>query len=310
MGVPGTIGLGAWFRMLVDINALHPADSPRLGGCSEEFVRTLASSGAHLPPIVVHRATMKVVDGAHRVKAAALRGCRWVEAEYVDGPAEDVFGLSVSLNIPTLPTADREAAARRLLRSHPQWSDRAIAAATGLAAKSVGVLRRAVGGQAAVRVGRDGKVRPVNSAAGRRLAGQVITDRPDASLRDVARIAGVSPGTVRDVRRRLSAGLDPVPERMRAAERAEVSSPRTEVRAPDTTLPILRRDPSLRFTEHGRMVLRWLEARAVSPGEWNAVVAGMPSHCRELVADMARGCAEVWVEMAEALEQENQRNTA
>ncbi|HUQ55204.1 ParB/RepB/Spo0J family partition protein [Lentzea sp.] len=293
--------------MLVDITALRPAESPRLGGCSEEFIRSLASSGAHLPPVVVHRATMKVVDGTHRLRAAALRGCRSVEVEYVDGPEGDVFALSVSLNLPTLSTADREAAARRLLRSHPQWSDRAIAASTGLAAKSVGVLRRAVGGQAAVRVGRDGKVRPVNSAAGRRLAGQVITERPGASLRDIARVAGVSPGTVRDVRRRLDAGLDPVPERMRAAERASVPAPRSGVRAPEATLPILRRDPSLRFNEHGRMALRWLEMHAVSPGEWGAVVSGMPSHCRELVADMARGCAEAWVEMAEALEQENRR---
>ncbi|MGI5501263.1 ParB/RepB/Spo0J family partition protein [Lentzea sp. CA-135723] len=292
--------------MLVDITALRSADSPRLRGHNDDFVRSLASSGAHLPPIVVHRPTMKVVDGTHRLKAAVLRGCRAVEVEYVDGPAEDVFGLSVSLNLATLSTADREAAARRLLRSHPQWSDRAIAAATGLAAKSVGVLRRAVGGQAPVRVGRDGKVRPVNSAAGRRLAGRMAEERPDASLRDIARAAGVSPGTVRDVRRRLSLGLDPVPERMRAAERAEATLPaaRGDVRDPDATLPILRRDPSLRFNEHGRLVLRWLEAHAVSQGEWATVVSGVPSHCRELVADMARGCAEAWVEMAEALERE------
>lgn len=252
---------------------------------------------------------MKVVDGTHRLKAAVLRGCRSVEVEYVDGPAEDLFGLAVSLNLATLSTADREAAARRLLRSHPQWSDRAIAASTGLAAKSVGVLRRAVGGQAPVRIGRDGKLRPVNSAAGRRLAGRMVQERPDASLRDIARAAGVSPGTVRDVRRRLSAGMDPVPERMRAAERADAVLPagRTEVRDPDATLPILRRDPSLRFNEHGRLVLRWLEAHAVSSGEWAGVVSGVPSHCRELVADMARGCAEAWVEMAEALEREGQR---
>lgn len=295
--------------MFVDITVLQPADSPRLGGCSDEFVRALASSDAQLLPIVVHRTTMRVVDGAHRLQAAVLRGCGSVEVEYVDGPVEDVFVRSVELNLATLSTGDREAAARRLLRSHPQWSDRAIAASTGLAAKSVGVLRRAVGGRAANRVGRDGKVRPVNSAAGRRLAGQMIKARPDASLRDIARAAGVSPGTVRDVRQRLTAGLDPVPERMRAAERADTDAPagRTEVRAPAVALPILRRDPSLRFNEHGRLLLRWLEAHAVSSGEWAEVVNGVPSHCRELVADMARGCAEAWAEMADALERDDRR---
>lgn len=293
--------------MFVDITVLQPADSPRLGGCSDEFIRTLASSDAPIAPIVVHRSTMRVVDGTHRLRAAVLRGCRSVEAEFVDGPVEDAFVLSVELNLATLSTADREAAARRVLRSHPQWSDRAIAASTGLAAKSVGVLRRVTGGRAANRIGRDGKVRPVNSAAARRLAGQMIEARPDASLRDIGRAAGVSPGTVRDVRRRLSLGLDPVPERMRATERAELEAPavRTEVRDPDTTLPILRRDPSLRFNENGRLVLRWLEAHAVSSGEWATVVSGVPSHCRELVADMARGCAEAWAEMAEALERED-----
>lgn len=293
--------------MYVDINVLQPADSPRLGGCSDEFIRALASSDAPIAPVVVHRSTMRVVDGTHRLRAAVLRGCRSVEVEFVDGPPEDAFVLSVEMNLATLSTADREAAARRVLRSHPQWSDRAIAASTGLAAKSVGVLRRAVGGRAATRIGRDGKVRPVNSAAGRRLAGQMIQARPDASLRDIARAAGVSPGTVRDVRRRLSQGLDPVPDRMRIAERADVDIPasRAESRAPDVTLPILRRDPSLRFNEHGRLVLRWLEAHAVSSGEWAAVVSGVPSHCRGMVADMARGCAEAWAEMADALEREN-----
>jgi transposase-like protein len=293
--------------MRVDIDVLQPADSPRLGSCSDEFVRRLASSDAPIPPVVVHRPTMRIVDGTHRVRAAALRGWRAVDVEYVDGTLEDAFVLSVELNLATLSTADREMAARRVLRSHPQWSDRSIAAVTGLAAKSVGVLRRAVGGQVASRIGRDGKVRPVNSAAGRRLAGQLIQDRPGASLRDVARAAGVSPGTVRDVRRRLSQGLDPVPERMRAAERCDAVLPqvRAEVRAPGTTLPILRRDPSLRFNEHGRLLLRWLEAHAVSSGEWAAVVDGVPSHCRELVADMARSCAEAWTEMADALEREN-----
>lgn len=293
--------------MFVDITVLQPADSPRLGGCSDEFVRALASSDASIAPIVVHRSTMRVVDGTHRLRAAVLRGCRAVEVEFVDGSSEDAFVRAVELNLATLSTADREAAARRVLRSHPERSDRAIAVSTGLAAKSVGVLRRAVGGRAASRIGRDGKVRPVNSAAGRRLAGQLIEARPDASLRDIARVAGVSPGTVRDVRRRLSQGLDPVPERMRAAERADVEIPaeRTEVRAPDVTLPILRRDPSLRFNENGRLLLRWLEAHAVSSGEWDVVVSSVPSHCRELVAEMARGCAEVWAEMAEALEREN-----
>jgi transposase-like protein len=56
------------------------------------------------------------------------------------------------------------------------------------------------------RVGRDGRVRPVNGDEGRLRAVEVLTQRPDASLREVARIAGISPATVSDVRKRLAAG--------------------------------------------------------------------------------------------------------
>lgn len=79
----------------------------------------------------------------------------------------------VAANVPhdmPLSQADRRAAVTRLIASHPQLSDRAIAHVAGLSAKTVAAIRRrstdAVP-QLNGRVGRDGRVRPVNGTAGR-----------------------------------------------------------------------------------------------------------------------------------------------
>jgi hypothetical protein len=63
-------------------------------------------------------------------------------------------------------------AAAAIIQLHPEWSDRAIASAAGLPAKTVRGIRRATGEDAQLhkRVGKDGRVRPVNAAAGRQLA--------------------------------------------------------------------------------------------------------------------------------------------
>jgi hypothetical protein len=41
----------------------------------------------------------------------------------------------------------------------------------------------------------DGKVRPLDPAEGRRRAEKLLTQQPEASLRDVARCAGISAAT-------------------------------------------------------------------------------------------------------------------
>jgi hypothetical protein len=126
--------------------------------------------------------------------------------------ANVTHGLPLSL-------ADRRAAAERIVTSHPHLSDRAIARTAGLGAKAVAAIRRRVaetadGPQLQAGVGRDGKVRPLNSLEGRSRAAERLAERPEASLREVARLAGISPATVSDVRRRLAAGEIPATELM------------------------------------------------------------------------------------------------
>jgi hypothetical protein len=65
----------------------------------------------------------------------------------------------------------------------------------------------------------------------------------------------------------------------------------------------LGKDPSLRFSESGRALLRWLSTRAVGPAGWPEMVEGIPPHCSYALADLARACADEWLEFASGLEQ-------
>jgi len=65
-------------RVAVDL--LVSSDSPRLVGESVDHIRMLAESGTDLPPILVHRPTMRVIDGMHRLRATTLRGERELRA--------------------------------------------------------------------------------------------------------------------------------------------------------------------------------------------------------------------------------------
>ncbi|MGO1056946.1 ParB/RepB/Spo0J family partition protein [Crossiella sp. CA198] len=304
----------------VPIDSIIPADSPRRDGEDPEHIRALAEFEGALPPILVRRDNRQVIDGMHRLKAAILNGRYEIEVRFFDGDEHAAFVLAVEANIAhglPLSLGDRESAAQRIMAVYPRWSDRAISAAAGLSPKTVAALRRRAGEDNTVpsaRVGRDGRVRPLSTAEGRRIAGETFAHSPGASLRAVARTAGISVGTARDVRDRVSRGEDPVPARLRAIEQG-ADQPRTRDiprgdrnptrhgghRGKDAILRILQQDPSLRFTETGRLLLRWLATHAIGPEDWADRLDAMPPHSRAVVADLAIGCAEAWREFAEEL---------
>jgi len=167
------------------------------------------------------------------------------------------------------------------------------------------------------RLGRDGKVRPLDIVRNRELAGRLMAERPNASLREIAVEAGISLGTAQDVRRRLRLGEDPVPQARQRPERAngpvharataepadEHAVMRWEPAAEAATLlPRLKHDPSLRFSEVGRALLRLLEAHTIPTEAWTKLVDGVPAHCAQAVADVARGCANSWSQFARQVE--------
>src|SRR2546421_3267487 len=66
----------------VPVRSLLPADSPRLNGEDAEHIRVLAAVEAKLPPILVHRASMRVIDGMHRLGAARLRNEETIDVQF------------------------------------------------------------------------------------------------------------------------------------------------------------------------------------------------------------------------------------
>ncbi len=162
------------------------------------------------------------------------------------------------------------------------------------------------------RVGRDGRVRPLNSASGRELAAALLLENPDASLREIARAAGLAPSTVMDVRDRLRYGQDPVPSSQRRAKknaaRAQKAVAPNAARAVSTKDPVadatalqrLRKDPSLRFSEMGRVLLNWLSSQPEREN-WQALLGSIPPHCVESVLQVAQANARAWEEFTEQL---------
>ena len=310
---------------IVPLYLLSAGDSPRLSGLDQAHVRLLAGMQQPLPPVLVHRPAMSVIDGAHRLEAARQRGDREIEVKYFDGDEDAAFVLAVRSNVThglPLTLADRTSAAARILGSYPDWSDRAIARATGLAAATVrGIRRRSAGdfAQPSTRIGSDGRMRPVDIAERRRLASYLITKNPAASLREIAREAGISPATVQDVRRQLAGSHDVVTPKRPAAgpgmhhvpgpggREAPVAGP-VSTRQPAVILQYLRRDPSLRSSETGRSMLRWLSIHSTGAEEWTGFLDSLPPHTTILVMEAARGIAHTWTSFADELERRAKGN--
>ena len=306
----------------VAIDSLSTAGSPRILGVDPEHAELLAVASGDLPPIIVHRETMRVIDGAHRLRAAQLRGERQIAAQFFSGDDRDAFIIAVRANIShglPLSLADRKVAAARILESHPQWSDRMVASIAGLAPRTIAEIRGqgpdSVTGSP-VRVGRDGRLRPTSGTEGRLRASELISSHPDLSLRQIAQAVGISPETARDVRNRMRRGEDPVirrPVQDRGARpetagpgRASAQPAKGDMRVLGRTradvISRLKADPALRLSETGRVLLRLLHIHLVETDEWNRVCENIPPHCSIIVADLAKGCAQMWHEFAERAE--------
>ncbi|MFJ6659016.1 ParB N-terminal domain-containing protein [Streptomyces sp. NPDC091377] len=299
----------------IPVSLLQFGDSPRLAGQDKKYTEQLAESESPLPPILVNRRTMQVVDGVHRVLAAILRGWETIPALLVDVSRNDAFLLAVESNTQhglPLSQADRRAAAARLITSHPHMSDRAIARVSGLGAKSVAAIRRSTVSESQLnaRVGRDGRVRPVDRAAGRQRAAEVIARNPEASLREVARLAGISPATASDVRKRLLSGESIVGEPPRPAVTAAPPQPEHRRDGPQepgeqaaSLLEPLLHDPAVRNAELGRRLLRLLQFNVIGGHKWFELAEAVPAHCDALVIALARQNAGTWLEIAQALDE-------
>lgn len=190
---------------------------------------------------------------------------------------------------------DQIAAAERIVLQCPQWSDRMISSVTGLSARAVACVRGRVGGDAGARIGRDGRVRPTNSAERRLRARELMAEHPHLSLRQVAKEVGISPETARTVRGELRGELrgDHRPRRAQA-------SPRRGGVA--DLLRWLRDDPSMRLSHNGRLLLRLLFFDLRTRTAWTEIAGDVPAHCRPGLAELARQSAAAWQVLADRLD--------
>jgi hypothetical protein len=141
---------------------------------------------------------------------------------------------------------------------------------------------------------------------------------PRASLREIARKAGVSVTTARDVRQRIDQGQSPLPDALaknsgRRPQRSGSAATTAEeplligTRVPpdrrgSDLLQRLRRDPSVRSSERGRALLRLLSLVAVAVNACNEFAEAAPIHCSGTIAEIARKNARAWQEIAEKFE--------
>lgn len=282
----------------------------RSGGLCSEQVDRLVELGGSWPPIVVSRIDGAVVDGAHRVAAARRLGLAKLDAVLFEGGAEEAFVEFVRRNVChglVLTLDERKAAAVRVLRGQPLWSDRRVAELCALSPKTVARLRADTRGSSpedgvpvdsGVRVGRDQRVRPARRGSVRPRVLEALQAQPGASLRTIAAAAGVSPETVRLVR--LNVARDP--ELL-----ADVDPIERPGGGPESEVPVSWAcDAALTSSASGEDFVGWFEKTAV--GELDlARVQHVPLSRVYLVADEARRRSEAWIQFARALEARSAR---
>ncbi|MGO4613939.1 hypothetical protein AB4305_07160 [Nocardia sp. 2YAB30] len=233
------------------------------------------------------------------------------------GPAairQGLFELNSARGRP-LPLADRKAADVRMLADFPGWSNRRLGEVAGLSDKNIAAVRRRSDAEvphpAMWRIGRDCAVYPVAARERRRRAREFLEANPAASTREIALAPRISPTTAKDVRGRLRAQGGAMAEHrqdggetparaclgdvLAGSAPGQVARPEFPAFAESTDLTKVRRlraDPSLRFTEVGRKVLRLLEISGPESVEWQTMAECLPIHHAPAVAELARHYAE------------------
>jgi ParB-like chromosome segregation protein Spo0J len=271
--------------------------SPRHTKVDLDHVAALADVVDRLPPVIVDERTMTVIDGVHRLAAYRSLGRGVIPALLFKGSDMEALVIAIQANIQhgkPLSRSERQEAARALLRSCPDRSDRWVGEVCGVSHSTVAVLRRSVSeAEAKVRTGRDGRRRPVDPTLGQAAVARVMAENPTASIRQAAGAAGVAPSTVQ----RLAAGLvradSPPLANVTIDVRNNATLRRTEA---------LVADPALHSSPEGAEALTWLARTAVSVEDLHAHLGSLPLSRVYEVADECRRRARTWAQMADALE--------
>lgn len=104
----------------------------------------------------------------------------------------------------------------------------------------------------------------------------MIIENPTASLREIAKAAGISPTTAKDVRARLECGEAPAARRR-----------------------------AIRFTEPGRALIRLLDCSSMASKQLDDLLQSVPPHQSTTVIRLARECAGLGQTIADRLAQQS-----
>ena len=283
----------------VPVAGLRITPRLQLRDAEPSHVQCLRGVLEQVPPILVDETSMEVVDGVHRVHAARAAGHSHIEAVMISGSDLQLLLAGIASNsrhgLP-LSLAQRRYSARRLLELDDARSDRWIAEIVGLSAAAVASLRSSTvqtqqlnascpfENGSSSRLGKDGRVRPLSAAAGKQMAAELFSDRPDRPIREVAQEAHISVGTAHAVKKALlhdsgpgTAEQDPLRTpaagcHADVARRAPAPSPAQAV------LSRMARDPSVVQSEGGRLAFRRLQALRIDAVTAHAIVQTLPPH--------------------------------
>ncbi len=161
---------------------VDPTLQPRQDGLDDAQIRALEMVPESWPPIAVveQDGQYLLVDGFHRYAAAQNLGLGQIPVRVIDLPEDgDLHALAFGLNAlhgRPLTLGDRRAFAVRLLRQHPEWSDREIGRRCGLSQPPVAKLREDLEARQEIeptenRIGRGGLVYKVTEPANKREPG-------------------------------------------------------------------------------------------------------------------------------------------
>jgi ParB-like nuclease domain len=276
---------------------------------SAAHVQRLMETGGTWPPLLVQRRRLMVIDGAHRLAAARALGLTKVAAVFFEGSDDEARIEAIRCNkdhgLPvTLP--DRKQAASDMITRHPDWSDGRVAEICSLSPKTVAALRRVdepdqAGCAAPVemdrRLGRDGKRHPIGPRPVRDRVAQALADDPGASLRTIAARVGVSPETVRTVRR---ANFTPAPVADPPSDRLPTIDP--ELLGTGAGRNTWSRDGALTSTEDGARFASWFDRFDVDEAALWEHPRAVPKSRTYLVIDEARRRARFWADFADRVE--------
>jgi hypothetical protein len=294
---------------MVAVKALSPGYSPRRGGVSPAHVQRLMETGGDWPPLLVRRSTRAVIDGAHRLAAARALGLATLGVVYFEGTDEEARIEAIRGNrshgLP-LTLSDRKQAAIDVIARQPDWSDGRVAEICSLSPKTIAALRATSGPvdtgrparpETGSRLGRDGKRHPIGPIPPRDRVAQALAEDPVASLRTIARRVGVSPETVRTVRRKLGTLASPGERRP-----SQLPTIDPELLSSRPAHKSWSRDRALASTKEGARFATWFDKYEVDEAALWEHPRAVPTSRTYEVTDEARRRARFWTDFADRVE--------